>query len=153
MGMGKFVQIGTPLEIYTHPSNKFVANFIGLINLFHGKVSKLNITNVRIRTNEGLDMEANPDENFKKDQEVLVAVRPEHIEVHSQDFISNEENVVSGIVTGIEYLGDLSRYNVKTQYQKINADQYSPSVEKAFKLGEQVILSFKKEDVHLIDVL
>jgi iron(III) transport system ATP-binding protein len=153
MGMGKLVQVGSPLEIYTKPSNKFVASFIGLINLFHGKVSKINKTNVWIRTNEGLDIVASSLENVKEGMEVLVAVRPEHIEVHSRGFVPNKRNVVNGIVEGIEYLGDLSRYNVKTQYQIINADQYSPSVEKSFRLGERVILSFGRENVHLIDIL
>jgi len=153
MGMGKLVQVGSPLEIYTKPSNRFVASFIGLINLFHGKVFKISQTNVWLKTNEGLDIVANSLENVKEEMEVLVAVRPEHIEVHTQGFEPNKENVIMGIVEGIEYLGDLSRYNVKTQYQTINADQYSPSVEKSFKLGERVILSFERENVHLIDIL
>jgi len=139
MGMGKIVQVGSPLEIYTKPANKFVANFIGLINLFHGKISKISKTNTWIRTKEGL--------------EVLVAVRPEHIEVHSQDYLSGKTNILKGTVEGIEYLGDLSRYNVKTQHQLINADQYSPSIEKSFKMGEKVNISFDKEHVHLIDIL
>ncbi len=84
---------------------------------------------------------------------MIVAVRPEHIEVHSRDFSPKKENVVTGLVEGIEYLGDLSRYNVKTPHQQINADQYSPSVEKSFTLGETVKLSFGKEHVQLIDIL
>ena len=153
MGMGKFVQVGTPLEIYTNPSNKFVASFIDLINLFHGKVMKVNQTNVIIKTNNRLELKAYPDDNFKKDKEVLVAVRPEHIEIHSQDFTPRKENSIIGKVSGIEYLGDLSRYNIKTEYQTIKADQYSPSIEKAFEFGEKVLLSFSKENVHLIDEL
>ena len=80
-------------------------------------------------------------------------MRPEHIEVHSHDFLSKKGNTLEGIVEGIEYLGDLSRYNIKTQYQTINADQYSPSVEKSFEMGETVRLSFEKEHVHLIDII
>jgi iron(III) transport system ATP-binding protein len=151
MGLGKIVQVGTPLEIYTKPINKFVASFIGLINLFHGKITKIQKSNVHIKTDNGLDLISNSIENIQKETRVLVAVRPEHIEVHQQNLITNKANVIKGTVEGIEYLGDLSRYNVKTQYQLINADQYSPSVEKSFKLGEKVNISFNKEDVHLID--
>ena len=153
MGKGKFEQVGKPLEIYTKPSNKFVASFIGLINLFNGTVSKIRKDNVWIRTNEGLDIIANPLERVKEGMKVLLAVRPEHVEVHSQDFVSSKGNLVKGIVESVEYLGDLARYNVKTKYQTINADQYSPSVEKSFKLDESVIAYFGKEDVHLIEVL
>jgi iron(III) transport system ATP-binding protein len=153
MGLGKIVQVGSPLEIYTKPANKFVASFIGLINLFHGKISKVNKTNVWIKTNTGLDLESSSIKNVKKGIKVLVAVRPEHIEVHSQNFPSKKGNLLKGIVEGIEYLGDLSRYSIKTQNQIINADQYSPSVEKSFKLGETVKISFEKEHIHLIDIL
>ncbi|MCW3998198.1 MAG: ABC transporter ATP-binding protein [Candidatus Bathyarchaeota archaeon] len=152
MGNGKIVQVGSPLEIYTKPANKFVASFIGLINLFHGKISKINKTNVWIKTNEGLDLVSSSLENVREGIEVILAVRPEHIEVHPQDFVSKKANIANGIVESIEYLGDLSRYNVKTQYQLINADQYSPSVEKSFKIGEKVQISFEKEHVHLIDI-
>ena len=153
MGLGKFAQVGTPHEIYAKPSNKFVASFIGLINLFHGKASKIQKTTVGIKTAEGLNLVSSKLENVKKGMEILVAVRPEHIEVHSQDSIPSKENVVTGTVLGIEYLGDLSRYNVETQFQMINADQYKPSVDTSFELGEKVILSFGKEDVHLIEIL
>jgi iron(III) transport system ATP-binding protein len=153
MGLGKIVQVGSPLEIYAKPANKFVASFIGLINLFHGKISKVNKTNVWIKTNNGLDLISSSIKNVKEGIKVLVAVRPEHIEVHPQNFLPKKRNTLNGIVEGIEYLGDLSRYNIKTQYQIINADQYSPSVEKSFKMGEEVGISFEKEHVHLIEIL
>jgi iron(III) transport system ATP-binding protein len=153
MGMGKIEQVGKPLEIYTKPSNKFVASFIGLINLFNGIVSKIRKDDVLIRTNEGLNIMAKSFERVKEGMKVLLAVRPEHVEVHSQDFGLSEGNIVNGIIESVEYLGDLARYGVKTRYQIINADQYSPSVEKSFKLGEKVIVYFGKEDVHLIEVL
>jgi len=152
MGLGKIVQVGSPLEIYTKPANKFVASFIGLINLFQGKILKVNETDVWIKTNAGLDLVSSSIRNVKEGMEVIVAVRPEHIEVHSKDFSSEKGNILNGKVEGIEYLGDLSRYNIKTPYQIINADQYSPSVEKSFKLGEIVGISFEKEHVHLVEV-
>ena len=151
MGLGQIVQVGSPLEIYTKPTNKFVASFIGLINLFHGKITKIQKSNTWIRTKEGLNLESSSIKNVQKGTNVLIAVRPEHIEVHPENFSINKDNVIKGIVETIEYLGDLSRYNVKTQYQLINADQYSPSVEKSFKIGEKVSISFNKEHVHLID--
>jgi len=153
MGLGKIAQVGNPHEIYAKPANKFVASFIGLINLFSGKVSKVSKDNVWIKTKTGLDLVSSSITNVKEGMEVLVAVRPEHTEVHSQDYFSEEGNLISGIVEGIEYLGDLSRYSIKTQYQTINADQYSPSAEKSFKMGETVRLSFEKEQIHLIEII
>lgn len=153
MGMGKLAQVGSPIEIYRKPKDKFVASFIGLINLFYGRVLRTLETNVWIRSNEGLEFVASSLDEVKKGMKVLVAVRPENIEVHPQGFVHDRRNTISGVVAGVEYLGDLSRYSVKTQYQIINADQYSPSIEKSFRLGDKVILSFERENVNLIDIL
>jgi iron(III) transport system ATP-binding protein len=153
MGMGKIVQVGSPLEIYREPKNKFVASFIGLINLFHGRVKRIGKTGVWMSTSEGLDIVASSLDGVKKGMKVLVAVRPENVEVHPYGFADKKRNTVSGVVEGIEYLGDLSRYSVKTKYQIINADQYSPSIEKFFKLGDKVTLSFDRKNIGLIDIL
>ena len=153
MGLGKIVQVGSPLEIYTKPANKFVASFIGLINLFQGRISKVSKTDVWIKTNNGLDLVSSSIKDVKEGKEVIVAVRPEHIEVHTEGFSSTRRNTLNGIIEGIEYLGDLSRYEIKTHNQLINADQYSPSVERFFKMGENVSISFEKEHVHLIDII
>ena len=153
MNVGRIQQIGSPLEIYSSPKNKFVASFIGLINLFHGKVLVVEKDTVLLKTNEGLDIIAESLDEVTNGMEVLVAVRPENIEVHTHGFTHSRRNTVDGVVEGIEYLGDLSRYSVKTEYQTINADQYSPSVEKAFKLGDKVTLSFEREDVSFVETL
>src|SRR3712207_7140409 len=38
LNQGRIEQIGTPTEVYEHPANKFVYNFLGNVNLFHGRV-------------------------------------------------------------------------------------------------------------------
>jgi iron(III) transport system ATP-binding protein len=153
MSIGRIAQIGSPLEIYSNPKNRFVASFIGLINLFHGKISGISDGNFLIKTATGLEITASSLDNVEKGVKVLVAVRPEKIEVNPIGFSHPHKNIVNGVVESIEYLGDLSRYCVNTEYQVINADQYSPSVEKYFKLGDKVTLSFEREDINLIEIL
>jgi len=106
-----------------------------------------------MKTNEGLDIVAGSLDEAKEGMKVLVAVRPENIEVKPHGFAHRKRNTVSGVVEGIEYLGDLSRYSVKTEYQIINADQFRPSIKDSFELGEKVTLSFERENVDLIDIL
>ena len=151
MNIGKIQQVGSPLEIYGHPNSRFVASFIGLINLFHGKVSRIDGINVCVKTEEGLEIVSNSLGGVRDATEVLVAVRPEKIVVHPPGFAHPKRNIVNGVVEGIEYLGDLSRYSVKTKYNTINADQYSPSINESFRLGEHVTLSFEREDVNLVE--
>jgi ABC-type Fe3+/spermidine/putrescine transport system ATPase subunit len=152
MSMGKIEQVGSPLEIYGSPKNRFVASFIGLINLFHGTVEKSSNTMISIKTVEGLNLIANPREGVEKGAKVLIAVRPEKIEIYPYDFTTSTGNTVKGVIEGVEYVGDLSRYNVKTKYQDINADQYSPSLDTFFTLGDEVILHFGREDINFIEV-
>lgn len=50
MSMGRIEQIGTPMEIYERPENRVVADFIGLINLFSGRIAELEGDVVTIET-------------------------------------------------------------------------------------------------------
>jgi len=153
MGIGKIAQVGSPLEIYSKPKNKFVASFIGLINLFHGKVSRIRKTEVWIKTPKGLDICASSLDGVKKGMKVLVAVRPENIDVHPHGFSDFQKNTINGVIEAIEYLGSLSRYSVKTMQQTINADQYFPSIEKSLKLNDKVTVSFERDHISLIEIL
>jgi iron(III) transport system ATP-binding protein len=153
MGMGRIVQVGTPSEIYSNPSNRFVASFIGLINLFHGKVAMVKKGEVLIKTSEALDIFAETLDNVKKGMEVLVAVRPENIEVHRHGFTHPEKNTINGVIEAIEYLGSISRYSLRSNQKVINADQYRPPIEGALKLGDKATLSFEREHISLIEII
>ena len=153
MGIGKIVQVGTPSEIYSNPKNRFVASFIGLINLFHGKATVTKEREVLIKTNMGLEIVASTLDEVKTGMEVLVAVRPENIEVHRYGFTHPQKNVINGVIEAIEYLGSISRYSIKSNQKIINADQYSPAAEEALKLGDKATLSFEREHISLIEII
>ncbi|UCH37033.1 MAG: ABC transporter ATP-binding protein, partial [Candidatus Bathyarchaeota archaeon] len=140
MNRGKIEQVGNPLEIYGNPKNRFVANFIGLINLFQGTVEHSHKSSMTIKTVGGLELIVNPIQDVKKGTQVLLAVRPEKIEIHPHGFTTSTGTTLEGTIEGIEYVGDLSRYNINTKYQDINADQYSPSIDTFFNLGANVTL-------------
>ncbi|MCW4041723.1 MAG: ABC transporter ATP-binding protein [Candidatus Bathyarchaeota archaeon] len=153
MNRGKIEQVGNPLEIYGNPKNRFVANFIGLINLFQGTVEHSRKSSMTIKTVEGLELCVNPIHDVKKGTQVLLAVRPEKIEIHPHGFTTSAGTILEGTIEGIEYVGDLSRYNIKTQYQNINADQYSPSIDTFFNLGDNVTLQINRDDINFIETL
>ncbi len=153
MNRGKIEQVGNPLEIYGNPKNRFVANFIGLINLFQGTVEHSRKASMTIKTVEGLELIVNPIHDVKKGTQVLLAVRPEKIEIHPHGFTTSTGTTLEGIIEGIEYVGDLSRYNIKTKYQDINADQYSPSIDTFFNLGDKVTFHIHQDDINFIETL
>ena len=153
MGIGKIVQVDTPLEIYSNPKNKFVASFIGLINIFQGRVLRTRKNEVWIQTKKGLNIFARALNGVKKGMEVLVAVRPENIVIHLLGFKSQQKNIINGVVEAIEYLGDFSRYSVKAEQHMINANKYVLSTTESLNLGDNVTLSFERDHISLIEIL
>ncbi|UCH31287.1 MAG: ABC transporter ATP-binding protein [Candidatus Bathyarchaeota archaeon] len=153
MGIGKIVQVGAPSEIYSNPKNRFVASFIGLINLFHGKVAVAKEKEVVIKTRMGLEIVASALDEVNTGMEVLVAVRPENVEVHRYGFTHPQKNVINGVIEAIEYLGSISRYSIKSDQKIINADQYSPEAEETLQLGDKATISFEREHISLIEIL
>ena len=129
MNHGQIVQVGTPSDIYEFPATRFVADFIGSVNMFEGKLIEDEPDYVRIRSEElGGVVYVNHGISSPPEATVWVAVRPEKINlsrqppkvaagVHQPDE-SASENVVRGIVKDIAYMGDMSIYLVRAESGK-----------------------------------
>jgi putrescine transport system ATP-binding protein len=113
MDRGRIVQVGAPSEVYEFPASRFVADFIGSVNLFEGRLVEDEPDHVRIRCPE-LGHLVHVDHGISSAPEatVWVAIRPEKIEL-SRQRPAGEENVERGIVREIAYMGDASVYLVQ----------------------------------------
>lgn len=114
MSVGKIEQIGAPMDIYDNPRNKYVANFIGTVNFFEGKVISIisnSLIKVRIDNNMYLlvPYELN---HIEEGSDVITYVRPEKSEIFIEKPIL-EENVFTGIVKYITYQGSSARYGIQ----------------------------------------
>ena len=114
MDHGRIVQMGTPAEIYEQPATRYVADFIGDVNLIDATVTGRDGSAV-LMTSEaiGSPLRALVNENIVPGTEVALALRPEKIRITVRKPADAEENVVRGTITGIAYLGDLSTYQVR----------------------------------------
>lgn len=54
MDKGHIMRVATPVEVYEAPSSRFVADFIGNVNMFEGRVESLGEGRVSIATNDGI---------------------------------------------------------------------------------------------------
>lgn len=151
MNRGKIEQIGTPTSIYEQPSNKFVADFIGLINLFSGTISEIKDKKIRITTDSGHEFTVNKFENIATGMTILIAVRPENMEVQPHSYKNSRQNLINGVIEGVEYQGDIVRYKVRANDITLNTDQYAPAGKKIFNLSDHVIVCFDREAVGLIE--
>ena len=121
MDRGKFVQTGTPTEIYETPDNRFVANFIGSANVFEGQVIESESDHVLVRSvrDENLLFYIDHGSDIQKNTQVWVAIRPEKITVSKQPPSEPGHNQLVGKVQDIGYLGRLSNYKIELDNGKI----------------------------------
>ncbi|MEJ0087323.1 MAG: polyamine ABC transporter ATP-binding protein [Pseudomonadota bacterium] len=120
MNRGEIVQIGTPTEIYEFPQNKFVADFIGSVNMFEGTMIEDLPDHVRIKSDElGGVIYVDHGISAAPGAIVYTAVRPEKINILRTPPADTSENCVKGVVKEIAYMGDVSIYLVKIDTGKM----------------------------------
>jgi len=116
MDRGRLMQVATPVEIYEQPNSRWVADFIGSVNLFEGRAGEVagvveGTAVGRLRVTGNMDAEPNAT--------VWVAVRPEKIRLTPCTAEpaprAGAENRVLATVVDIGYLGDLSLYKLRTE--------------------------------------
>ncbi len=119
MNHGRILQTGTPSDIYEYPTSKYVADFIGSVNMFEGRLVEDEPDYVRIESPElGGTVYVDHGVSSAPDATVWVAVRPEKVRL-DRERPDQADNVYSGTVKEIAYLGDVSRYLVALDSGKL----------------------------------
>ncbi len=113
MNRGEIVQVGTPRQIYEFPASRFVADFIGSVNLFEGQLTEDEQDHVRVKCEE-LEAPVYVDHGMSAPPLALcwVAVRPEKI-ILTRDAPAGTDNWAHGTIRDIAYLGDMSVFLVR----------------------------------------
>jgi putrescine transport system ATP-binding protein len=145
MNHGEIVQAGTPSEIYEFPNSKFVADFVGSVNMFEGKLIEDEPDYVRIGSPElGGTIYVSHGISAPPEAVVWAAVRPEKIFMSTEAPQSSADNVVRGTVQDIAYLGDLSIYLVRLPTGKVVRVTQPNTTRHAEAIGwdQQVYLSW-----------
>ena len=112
MNEGRIEQVGTPEEIYEKPQSKFVADFIGLSNFIEGVVAGFDDLGRAVIAREGGQLLIPASEDLVRGQRILVFVRPNEIQLLSQNQ-GGGENTFDGVVEKMTYLGDKMDYRVR----------------------------------------
>jgi putrescine transport system ATP-binding protein len=114
MDNGRFMQIGTPTEIYEFPESRLIANFIGSANMFESRVTENGQDHMVVQSNQP-ECEFYVDHGFaiQEGTKVWAALRPEKIRISKTPPESTSSNQMKGIIDDIGYLGKLSTYRVR----------------------------------------
>jgi putrescine transport system ATP-binding protein len=112
MNQGEIAMIGEPTDVYEFPNSRFVAGFIGSVNMFEGVVTEDEDDHVRIRSAEaGCDIYVSHGVDCAPDQVLWYAIRPEKITL-TRERPEGDANITRGMVEDIAYLGDMSVFQV-----------------------------------------
>jgi putrescine transport system ATP-binding protein len=114
MNYGEIAMIGEPTDIYEYPNSRFVAGFIGSVNMVEGFVVEDEPDHVRIRSSElGCDIFVGHGVDCAPDQVLWWAIRPEKMHLTRERPLNvREANITKGMVEEIGYLGDMSVYQI-----------------------------------------
>ena len=119
MNAGEIIQVGTPKDIYEYPNSKLVAEFIGNVNMFDGRLIEDEPDHVRIESADlGCTIYVDHGVSSAPDAVVSAAIRPEKINI-SLERPQQTDNVAQGIVKEIAYMGDMSVYLVQLVSGKV----------------------------------
>ena len=110
MSKGRVLQVGTPEEVYEHPANRFVAGFIGNVNVFEGRLSVDEVDRCAAVTGIG-EIQVGHGVSGTLNMPVGIAVRPEKIEI-SKTRPAVNVNVFTGKVKEIAYFGSYNTFIV-----------------------------------------
>jgi iron(III) transport system ATP-binding protein len=115
MNEGRIVQIGSPSDIYQRPRDRFVADFIGMTNLFDAAVIAADARTGRCRVGTALgELQAQGDGGLSRNDAVVVSVRPEDVELFEQPpERADGDNLCRGTIDAKVFLGDTFDFQVK----------------------------------------
>ena len=148
MNEGRFIQIGTPSQVYESPNNKFVADFFGTINFFNATVQNANQdSKVLCATLEktGTELDAKFDGNIHAGDQITIAVRPEKISITKNNPEGENLTVTKGVVEDLAYYGNRSIYRIRSQSGRIiqvSAQNFARSEQLALEWDDEVYLSW-----------
>ncbi len=120
MDHGRIAQVATPTEIYERPNSRYVAGFIGEVNMLEGRVAETGPDHVEIACTEAnCTVRAAVGVDVATGYQVGIAIRPEKLRISKQAPEDTRINCLHGVVWDIGYLGSLSVYHVRLDSGKM----------------------------------
>ncbi|MBB2699259.1 ABC transporter ATP-binding protein [Rhizobium phaseoli] len=148
MSHGKVVQVATPAEIYEAPNCRFVADFIGDVNIFDGKVTTSGNGAVEISVDSDFTIRIAAPDTPAVGSTVGFAIRPEKIRVSRAAPANAPVNAARGEIWDIGYLGDMTVFHIKLasgQFVRASSLNARRSVEDPFTYDQDVWVSFDQD--------
>jgi putrescine transport system ATP-binding protein len=118
MDSGRLEQVATPRQLYEAPASRWIAEFVGDINMIEGQIERNEEHRLTISTRDaGTIIAVEPRQPLTKTT-ICVAIRPEKVKLSRRGPVSDAAgaipmNRLEGVVTEVNYLGGVTTYKVK----------------------------------------
>jgi len=148
MNEGLILQIGTPKEVYDHPSKRFVATFIGESNLLEAELIGRDGEMGKVKLSSGaVLLIALPDTTVPTGS-VSIGIRPEHAEI-----VTGESDVVlKGRIENIVYSGTDTHYHLRLENSEpfVTRQQNRPDGGDEFKIGDNLGVTVRENAIQIL---
>ena len=142
MKNGVVEQMGSPQEIYYHPVNEFVADFIGEANFLKGVMSGHNGTHALL-TIEGHEMPIAGRDDLKEGETYTVVLRPE------SGHLADQGGLPCKVIVSC-FMGSYQNYHVMVGDTLVKLAEHNPKNKRIYQVGEECQLVFDPEEVHVL---
>jgi putrescine transport system ATP-binding protein len=159
MDAGRLEQVATPRELYEAPASRWIAEFVGEVNLFDGQVAPHESNRMAVSTRDaGTIFVAEPRQPVGKTN-VCVAIRPEKVKLSRRGPASDAVNATSinrleGVVTDVSYLGGFTTYKVKLDSGAVVRSSMANTARldiDAYSASQRVVAWFTPDDCVVLE--
>jgi putrescine transport system ATP-binding protein len=159
MDAGRLEQVATPRELYEAPLSRWIAEFVGDVNLFDGQLESHELRRLTIATRDaGHIVAVEPRQSLTKTI-VSVAIRPEKVKLSRRGPASDADhahalNRLEGVVCDVSYLGGLTVYKVKLDSGAIIRSAMANTTRidmDAYSLSQRVVAWFTPDDCVVLE--
>jgi putrescine transport system ATP-binding protein len=159
MDAGRLEQVATPRELYEAPGSRWIAEFVGDVNLFEGQVESREAGRLMVSTKDaGTIAIAEPRQPITKTI-VCVAIRPEKVKLSRRGPVSDAVNAhainrLEGVVTDVSYLGGVTTYKVKLDSGAVLRSSMANTARidiDAYNAGQRVMAWFTPDDCVVLE--
>src|SRR6202165_4495448 len=159
MDSGRLEQVATPRELYEAPHSRWIAEFVGDVNIFEGQVESREAHRLAISTKDaGTIVVAEPRQPITKAL-VAVAIRPEKVKLSRRGPVADAVNAhalnrLEGVVTDVGYLGGVTTYKVKLDTGAVLRSSMANTARldiDAYNAGQRVVAWFTPDDCVVLE--
>jgi putrescine transport system ATP-binding protein len=159
MDAGRLQQVATPRDLYEAPASRWVAEFVGDVNLFDGEVTLHEHHRLTVATRDGGVIVAAEPRQAVTRPIVTLAIRPEKVKLSRRGLVFDADNSqpinrLEGVVTDVGYLGGSTVYRVKLDSGAVVRSSMANTARldsDTFGAGERVVAWFTADNCVVLE--